>query len=684
MRSIPVLLVLASLASAQTFPRIGNLWGAGPVVGEVDKWAKWDLLVVGGGSPGEWRAFTPEARRRNPRIRLFTTAPLMNIGAPEATPWMKPEWYLRRPTGEPVRWWADQVYAPNLFVDACLDALEAQTETPYGVLLDEGCLDGVFFDSVVPGLSWYGAVDTNGDAVADVPSEVDARWTARQNLFFDRLRARHPRMMILANDVSMDHAPHANGRLFEGAPLLDQVFSGSRPVSDAVRSLTGWTHGSVQPAATFALMTQPTGWQGWRVGKGAQVTTPGEQDRARRDFRRMRLGLCTTLMSDAYYAYDFGTVWYGLPWRYAEYDAPLGKALGPGREVFDAPPIVLLDWQGGQPLDAFTLDRSCHATPEGIVGSVPERDAPWRRLFGTNSRVLPFEPGKAYRIRAAVTLLRPPGQTLQFNLRTPTGGWQNHDKGVALHAAGGGPKMDLDVTVVPDDFPDYAAEWHLLGGGEVRLDSLRIELIRQAYWVREFEGGIVLVNPLPGPIVVRLPNPGRRLVSDEVPREIIEMDDHEPGFACTGAWELRSGENHYAGNGFRLARKPGDTARWSFAIPAADRYTVFAAIPGGKDLTDAAEYTLTTPGGALAATVSQRPCDGGWVRLFDADLPAGAACALTLTSAGVGLTVADAIRIESAARYHDGATVSEVTLPARDGILLLSGSPHPTGSARGR
>jgi len=63
---------------------------------------------------------------------------------------------------------------------------------------------------------------------------------------------------------------------------------------------------SVQPGTTFAIMTHPLGWQGWRTGVGGEVTTAGELDRVRRDFPRMRTGLATVLMTNAYYAYDFG------------------------------------------------------------------------------------------------------------------------------------------------------------------------------------------------------------------------------------------------------------------------------------------------------------------------------------------------------------------------------------------
>ena len=71
----------------------------------------------------------------------------------------------------------------------CLEALIQQTEKACGELLDEGTLDGVFYDSVVGAATWLGEVDTNRDGVADLPAEVNARWQERQNRFFEIGRA---------------------------------------------------------------------------------------------------------------------------------------------------------------------------------------------------------------------------------------------------------------------------------------------------------------------------------------------------------------------------------------------------------------------------------------------------------------------------------------------------------------
>lgn len=664
------LLALVVPGACAGYPRIANLWGTGPALTDYDRWARYGLLITSGGSPDQWRRCAGELRARAPDILLLTTAPLMNIGPPEATPWMRDEWYLRRPDGSKVSWWAGQVYAPNLFMDPCLDALLDQTAAPWGDLLADGTLSGVFYDSVVPGVTWYGDVDTDGDGAADGPEDVNDRWTQRQCLFFDRLKERWPRMVTVANDVGPEHAPHLNGRLLEGGPLLDRVASGAIPPQEAIATLNRWITDSQQPAATFAIMPHPLGWQGWRVGKGNAVTTPGEVDRVRRDFRRMRLGLLTTLMTDAYYAYDFGTVWYGLPYWYAEYDAPLGKPLGASREVFEVPPSQVFSWAAGEDAGPFLLDEPARVTPEGVEGDVPPPGGGWARLFRTDPQRVRLLPGKTYRIRALCEVLRKPSNTFQFDVRTYVGGWQNHDKGISHNAGEAGSVWQIEATVTPDDFEDYCVEWHVLDDGGLRLKSLQIELIGESYYRRDFEGGVALLNTTPHAITVKLDRPMRRLTDEAAPRHVLELDD---GAALvTGAWERVAGERHYCGSGFRRAVKPGDCVTWSFTAPEADTYTVFAAIPGGKELTEAASYAVVRPEGGPSVTVDQRRCDGGWFELFDVRLNAGERCDVRLTGSGAGSTAADAVRLESASRYNDGGTTQGVVLPPLDGVILLN------------
>lgn len=666
---IALLVLINGPAMSSDYPRLANLWGCSTTTKDYDRWARYDLLVTSG-APESYPAFRREMRARNPDQILLATTPLMNVTAAQGAGWMKDEWYLRRPDGTKVVWWADRILTPNITRDDCLEALLQQVEGPFGDLLRQGVIDGIFNDSVVGRVSWFGEVDTDGDGVADDPAVVDPVWQARQNLFFSRLRAMHPGILILANDVDAGHAPYVNGRLFEGASLLDRILTGTLSPSEAVRELSSWMKSSVQPGITFAIMSRPEGWQGWRIWRGGQVMTEGEIDRIRRDFPRVRTGLATVLMTDAYYAYDLGTVCYGLPLWYAEYDAPLGQPLGPARQVQEIPPITVLDWRAGRKPDALALDVAT-ATPSGLLVDVAE-EVGWQRVIGTRPPQVRLEPGKTYHIQAECEIIRRPSKTVQFTVRTARGGWEQHDKGVRQWGPADGDHWVIDTTVVPDEFPDYSIEWHMLGAGAFRVTRLQVELVQESYLRRDFAGGSAFLNTTSYPITVRLRSPLRRLTDNAAPRHIIEVDDHSPGFACQGAWEELAGECSYHGRGYHSAPKPGDTARWTFSAPAADDYTIFVTVPGGPGLTDAAVYAVSTASGQKRIPLDQRVSDGGWVRLAQVRLGAGERCTVALRSGGVGATVADAIRVESAARYNDGSTLTSFTLEPLGGAVLVN------------
>ena len=54
------------------------------------------------------------------------------------------------------------------------------------------------------------------------------------------------------------------------------------------------------------------------------------------------------------------------------------------------------------------------------------------------------------------------------------------------------------------------------------------------------------------------------------------------------------------------------------------------------------------------------------------DFGVGKEGSVTLTAGEDGLTVADAFKWETTARYNDGSMVRDITLQPQDGIVLLS------------
>lgn len=669
---IAITLISVAMVNAYGgYPRIANLWGCYPTDPDYDKWAKYDLLVIAGSNDLSWRKFREEMKSHNPEMIILGTASLMNLGSPETTPWMKPEWYLKRPDGGMVKWWADMVYTPNLLIDDCLDALVNQGEKEYGLLLKDKTVDGLMYDSVVGNARWLGDVDIDGDGKLDRSEELDAQWQDRQNQYFDRMKAAHPEMLILANDVDAGHRAHLNGRLFEGATLLDQMFNKYNTPFNIIKTLNTWMESSQQPAITFAIASHPIGWQWWRTGKGDSITTPGEVERVRRDFHRMRLGLITTLMTDAYYYYDVGTVWYGIHMWFAEYDAPLGKPLGKAQEVYKVPPKVVLNWKAGDEPSIFRENIISRADTDGYIGEIPDENSGWNMLISTDPEKVKLQPFKTYRIQADFEIAKKPTGVLQFTTRTAVGGWELHDKGIHLYP-GKGKAWHIDTVVVLDDFDDYSAELHIFGAGKVILKNLKITEINNCYIMREFEGGKAILNPNDSPLTVMLDTPMRKLKDESAPLYYLEIDDESADCKVEGSWEKVDGEDHYYGEGFRKARKPGETMRWQVTAPSADTYTVYACNPGDKSYTDSACFTLDGISNPPSKTVNQKKADGGWVELFDVKLQKGQKFDVVLKSSGSGATVGDAVRIESKARYNDGRLVRSLKIQPLDGIILVN------------
>ncbi len=671
LRALMISLLLAVIASEGfSYPRIANFWAVDYTSRDYDKWAKYGLLIVGEVEKQNQevlKKFVREVKSRNPQSIILCTVPLMNIV--REYEWFKPEWLLKKPDGEFATWWADKIFLPNLMLDEAIGALVNRTKFLYEELLKEKIIDGLFYDSVVAEVTWLGEVDADLDGSADKPEEINSLWLQRQNLFFDKVREICPDMIIVANDASPGHMGHINGRLYEGLHLLDKLEIGMLDSREIINILNNWTSNAKKPTVTLAQASTPMGWQGWRIPYH-ETLTAGELDRAYRDFRRMRRGLATVLMTDAYYSYEFGTVYYSSSWWYAEYEAKLGKPKGPAVEIAEAPPILVLDWKAGDDHDIFLKVDDWEANKEGLVSSIFGKDR-WRRVFATDHRKVRFEPGKRYHIQAEIEIIEKPKSTIQAVLRTGKGGWQNHDKGATFYDHETST-WKIDFTATPDEFDDYQFEIHLHGPAKLALKKLRVHKLNESFWKRDFENGTVYLNPLSVPIKIKPERKLKKLLDGKAPMHVLEIDDSSPDFSCSGGWEVLVDESRQYPPSYRKAAKIGAIADWKFSAPSDDMYSFYACFPGGMSLTHNAFYSLIGDNKKANAIIDQRTNDGGWIYLFDAKLQKNKSYKVRLISSGLGVTVADAIRIESKSRFNDGSVVENLVMDALDGIVLVS------------
>jgi hypothetical protein len=227
-------------------------------------------------------------------------------------------------------------------------------------------------------------------------------------------------------------------------------------------------------------------------------------------------------------------------------------------------------------------------------------------------------------------------------------------------------------------------------------------------YVREFDCGAVVLNGDTVPRTVALPGGGAafaRLTGQQAPRWQYFVDDASAAFRATaGTWAVENFDSGYHGdttpsqeevrpaNGFyhhwaagaHRAPAPaggGDAvAVFDLGAPAAGVYNVSvwwpAAVPARAGWARA--MTLTVSPGGAARTVDLSVQGGDEFFTVAADVSLDASSTLEVRCpAGGGDCIADAVLVESAARYNDGSAAAEVTLPALDAILLARTAGAP-------
>ncbi len=674
-----LVMAAAAFANPQSeYPKIGNMWGldawslksASSL--DFNVWGRYDLMVIAGWSVDDLKMIRQNTRAVNPHSLLLRTETLTN--AYERPPGTDENWSLYRPNGEELRWWAGQIRIPNLLDDKVSKGLRTMAGRVSEPALQQGLIDGLFFDSVVGSISYFGDIDLNRDGKADDPTKLNQSWQRAQNRFFDSFSAWSPKPLIVGNDCDMGHAPHVNGRQVEGQVMLDTVADGMLSAIDAVAGFSRWQANTKKPPLTFVVMCHPNGNQDWRIGKGRESLTPGGRELVRRDFRRMRVGLGVALHSGSYYAYDFGTTFYGLPLWYPDYDVPLGKPTSASKKVplSKAVDQSVLDWTVGRKLPGWT--NPVAKRDHGLTWSITQaKPTDWTPLLSIPVAELGLKAGDSFRVDAEFKMASDPQPGLQWTCRSDTGGWQQdrgvmspYQRSVWMRDKGMSPVWRFTAHGTLDQFTDYRFLLSMAGQGGVSLKRLKITRVAPVYLRREFTGGVVVVNPLPTPITVDLGRSYRELAIAEAPSVQLIQDDDKA--VCKGEWKELVTPIQYYARGYRQSGKAGDKAVWSFVAPETGRYVLSASLPGGDSCSSDAVYTC----GAQSITVDQRKGDGGWQKLFEVQATKGQRLRLVLTAGQTGNTIADAVQLESITPLQQGRLLRTLTIGAMDARILTN------------
>ena len=443
---------------------------------------------------------------------------------------------------------------------------------------------------------------------------------------------------------------------------------------------------------------------------------------ARSEYKYMRFGLGFTLMRDGYFCHEVGDSWHGQDWLYDETLFSLGRALGNASSAnvtspapTPAPPAIPLttEWflyvrspatsNASWAFDA-TVIPFADAPPSVLVDVV--NTAPSSDGIDLSQVIAGLKPAGGYALSfwARASLATP----ITLNARKDGGDWHNFglDQPVMLTTAW--VLVNVSFTSSSDGsagrlswFAGRAAP-----GTSIWINSPALTgiVIAPQVLTREFQCGVVVLNGDAGApnATVALSGGLSRLAGEQAPRWQYFVDDASPSAfsVLTGDWVVAdfvsgydraqatqeqvrppAGYYHAWGTGAHVAAA-GGSARFDLGVPAAGAYDVSlwwpAAVPARAGWAQAMTATIIPGGAAVALNLTR---DGGDVFFrvaTGAQLAPGAALELACVAGG-GACVADAVLLESAARWNDGSDIGgSVTLAAMDAIVLRR-TPTPPG-----
>ena len=218
-------------------------------------------------------------------------------------------------------------------------------------------------------------------------------------------------------------------------------------------------------------------------------------------------------------------------------------------------------------------------------------------------------------------------------------------------------------------------------------------------YMRQYEHGAAIVNGDRRPHNVTLPagRSYRRMNGPQAPRWQYIVDNDSPLFRAPG-WGLRYIEGGYDFSQPTEEKIPGPyfhqwwgscvdgrntttPAAWDLGVEEPGVYNVsvwWAADPDASgSWSQQAQYALVTPDGKAIHSQRQSQATGGdtWTLLFtEVALTPGTVLTLSCSDAATRSCIADAVLVESKARYNDGSPLETgaVRLGAFDGIVLLA------------
>jgi hypothetical protein len=676
------------------YPRIVNLWGGYDEELGSDFYANYDLLISG------VYPKLSDLRKLNPHLKVLLTLPA-TYGDPFQTEWAKatlqdPEYnYLLRDSQGNIlleSYWGHPMYnMTNITVT------EIIAHYAYEQFMAQSlAYDGIFFDRVHPTISWmFENIDADQDGQADDPTQLDAAWHTGMTSFLERLRTYLPNIIIVGNGGDLDFMSLLNGREYEGEiiHILDD-HPWRIPWSMLMNYYHHWITRSRTPQITF-IMSAPYGEMRDKYGVSPWDTLPENMWAvARANYRRMRFGLTSTLLDNGLFGFDFGDTWHGQLWWYDEYDNAgrqkgyLGQPSGPAYSVNplttpnairngDFEKDIASYWNFWVNTNEGASATLSHDTTTAAHGSASAKitvnvPASLPHYVSLQQPAISVAEGREYtlsfwakasasrsiRVEFQKSVEPWTGYGLSKEFSVPTA-WQEFRISFIATATASDAKLSFNLAAA---------------AGDVWLDDIRLQEGNPDVYRRDFENGIVLVNATGSQKTINLEETFYKIRGTQAPLDQIIIDDNDPGFAATSGWITHTASYGDFGNTYHSIADgdAAESATWTPEIAWPGEYEVFVWYTAGADRTSDAIYTIYHDNGTSTIHVNQTISGTEWTSLGHYPFSAGKSGKVILSGASAeGKIIADAIKLESIARFNDGAEITSVTLQDKDGVILL-------------
>jgi len=713
------------------FPRIGSIWWGGYIYStKPDQVGKLQLLLC----PGVSAQQALSVRASSPNVLIIPNVNATETSSYTIPPNVPDSYFLKDIHGNKISDWPDPgIYLLNLTKP---EVGEFLAQYAYQVLeQSDFAFDGIFFDNFHATISYLTKdylgnpvqIDANGDGLPDDPATLDAAWAAGVYHLIATFRHLVPYGYTSGHLDQRPPDPAAlavfNGEAMNGD--VPKVREGLMSFGAFWQTFQSWFKQGQPPPITMVQSSPPL-----QIAYGygfapLNAIAPAAAAFGQTYYPNMRFGLVAALMNDGFSTYDFGDTGSPVNWWYDEYGFNLGQPIGPAARVVDshAPTANLLanggfesslsgTWQlnvtnDGQASAVAGVDNliSAEGNASARITVKSVGTANWHVEFEQGN--LPFTGGATYQLSFWARADTPRTITVISQGGAPS--YPNY--GLAAQVSIGTSWKLCTTSFVATATANDARLEVLVGdvAGSVWIDGVQLSLQTSVdVYRRDFSNGAVLLNGTAKPQTVSLENGFKRFSGQQAPRYQYIVDDSDPGFNATGAWNTVTIDSGFArgtvdGPGSQVANGPyyhawqrtchqldvsTGTAVWNLGIPADGQYTVqvwLPAAPKAGTWSKSAVYEIVSGSNVLGtATLDQTTAGAGdqWHMIGTYTLTVAGAPFLRVHNGGTGFLIADAVYVTSAALYNDGSAATQVTLGAFDGILLQRVQPVAVPTSR--